>query len=132
MQLYTVRPFQLTRIFLRENKGTDAGSKLQIACCLELSRSGAMSSSGVTDGGAAKDVDAPAGLTRNWLELWPAEPWLLVSISALASKCAWAAARTLASQAMGEDCPELSLPLHHCTSLRWPILRTRLSLHFLL
>ena len=52
-----------------------------------------------------------AGLTRDWLELLPAEPWLLVSISAPASKCACAAARTLASQAMGEECPELSLPL---------------------
>ncbi len=50
-------------------------------------------------------------ITREWLELLPAEPWLLVSISAPASKCAWAAARTPASQAMGEECPELSLPL---------------------
>ncbi len=58
-----------------------------------------------------KCSEAPAGHTRDWLELLPAEPWLLVSISAPASKCAWAAARTPASQAMGEDCPELSLPL---------------------
>ena len=56
--------------------------------------------------------DAADGLTLEWLELWPAEPWLHVSISAPPSKCACAAARTLASQAMGEECPELSLPLH--------------------
>ena len=64
------------------------------------------------------------GLTREWLELLPAEPWLLVSISAPASKCACAAARTLASQAMGEECPELSLPLRPHTALSQPFAGT--------
>ena len=63
-----------------------------------------------------KGLDTEAGLTRDWCELLPAEPWLLVSISALVSKCACAAARTLASHAIGEEWPELSLPLHHSTA----------------
>ena len=70
---------------------------------------------------------AAGGLTREWLELLPAEPWLLVSISAPASKCACAAARTLASQAMGEECPELSLPLRPRPALNWPLTGTGVS-----
>ena len=50
--------------------------------------------------------------TLECCELWLPDPWLLVSISAPLSKCACAAARALASHAIGEDCPELSLPLH--------------------
>lgn len=64
-------------------------------------------------------VKSMGGLhTLECCELWLPDPWLLVSISAPLSKCACAAARALASHAIGEDCPELSLPLHETRCLR--------------
>ena len=57
------------------------------------------------------------GLTREWRE---PEPWLPVSILTPFSKCDCAPTLTLSSShAMGDEWPELSLPLHHQGDCCW-------------